>query len=352
MAWGVNKRLRRTVWLRTIREKNDSRVAVELTEPEVESCNGTGVAIGSEEGGEGAAAVAKEVVHPISCGDFPRMQRRYRRQWWIWLVVFAGVSALGWTFVGRECGWGVAGFSILALAILAYEFSKKLGAYYKANIVPQFVEFFCEKGTYEPEAGIGQRTFNASNLFSATPDRYTTEDLIQGWIGKTKFCFAEVHAQEKRTVYTKNGTRTTWIDIFRGFFFVADFNKHFQGQTTMVPNFWGAKWLAGRKRVLLENQQLMKRFLVCSTDQVEARYILTPGLMERIMGLWKRYPGKLSISFTGSCIMIARACSKDHYEIGLWNSLSKCIVRDTEAVKGLTAIVEELNMNTRIWTKE
>ncbi|MDE5945179.1 MAG: hypothetical protein K2G93_06315, partial [Rikenella sp.] len=61
MASGVNKRLRRTVWLRTIREKNDSRVAVELTEPEVESCTGTGGATGSEEGGEGAAAVAKEV---------------------------------------------------------------------------------------------------------------------------------------------------------------------------------------------------------------------------------------------------------------------------------------------------
>ena len=79
---------------------------------------------------------------------------------------------------------------------------------------------------------------------------------------------------------------------------------------------------------------------------------VSPGLMERIMKLAKRYPRCLRISFTGSCIMVARDCSRNHYEAGLWRPMSECIRRDILAVRELTGLVEELNMNTRIWTKE
>lgn len=340
----MRRRTGKTVWLRIVREKDDSRVAVERTKPAVEPRERTEPEDGasSDEGG----------AKSIHCGVFPQRQRKYRRVWWLVLAGLAAASALCWLFVGWGWGTGLVCFSLLLLCILSYSFSKELNRYYKTKIVPQCVKQICEQGTYEPNSGIDEPVFVSCGLFPKIPDSYATEDQVRGRIGRTWFRFAEIHAREKRTVYTKNGTRTTWVDIFRGFFFVADFNKHFRGQTTLVPNFWGAKWLAGRERVLLENEQLMKRFLVCSTDQVEARYILTPSLMERIMGLWKRYPKKLSISFTGSCIMVARACSKDHYEAGLWRSLLRCVERDAEAIRGLTAIVEELDMNTRIWTKE
>lgn len=287
----------------------------------------------------------------IACGEFPRLQRHYRKMWRIWfggVAVAVLAAGLLWDLWGFVFG-GAAG--LILLGIVSSVLSGRLTRYYKSEIVPQLLDQFCEEGRYSPEAGIGETTFRACNLFRS-PDRYSTEDLIEGRIGSTKFRFAEVHAQEKRTTHTKNGTRTTWVTIFRGFFFVADFNKHFHGQTTLVPNYWGAKWLAGKQRVQLENSRLMKEFLVCSTDQIEARYILTPALMERIMGLWEKYPGKLSISFTGSEIIIARTSSTNCYEAGIWRRLDRCLERDVEAVRSLTGIVEELNMNTRIWTKE
>lgn len=296
-----------------------------------------------------------EIVGPDSgavCDTFLRMQARYRRQWRIWAAGCAGAAAGGAVLGGAEWGLGLTGLAAIVLWSVSNVFSRKLTGYYKNRIVPRFVASGCEEGRYEPTEGIDERTFVASDLFGLPPDRYRTEDLVEGRVGKTAFRFAEVHAQERRTVRTRRGTHTVWVDIFRGLFFVADFNKHFHGQTTLVPNFWGAKWLAGRQRVQLEHPRLMKVFLVCSTDQIEARYILSPGLMERIMGLWDRYPGKLSISFTGSCIMVARSCGKNHYEAGLWRSLSRCIERDAAMVRELTAIVEELDMNTRIWTKE
>lgn len=288
----------------------------------------------------------------VECGEFPRLQQRYRKVWWIWFAATLGASLiltliLPWIWVPFIIGI----VDIVLLVIVSSVLSGRLTQYYKETIVPQFLGQFCEEGTYNPDAGIGEMIFRACNLFRS-PDLYSTEDLIEGRIGQTAFRFAEVHAQEKRTTHTKNGTRTTWVDIFRGFFFVADFNKHFRGQTTLVPNYWGSKWLAGKQRVQLENTRLMKEFLVCSTDQTEARYLLTPGLMERIMVLWDKYPGMLSISFTGSNIIIARNSSRNCYEAGIWKALDKCLKRDLEAVRGLTGIVEELNMNTRIWSKE
>lgn len=288
---------------------------------------------------------------PVDCGEFPRLQRHYRQVWRIWFggVAIAVLAAgLLWDLWGIVFGGGTG---LILLAIVSSVLSGRLTRYYKTEIVPQFLGQFCEEGRYNPEAGIDETIFRASNLFRR-PDRYSTEDLIEGRIGSTKFCFAEVHAQEKRTTHTKNGTRTTWVTIFKGFFFVADFNKHFRGQTTLVPNYWGSKWLAGKQRVQLENPRLMKEFLVCSTDQTEARYILPPSLMERIMELWEKYPGMLSISFTGSDIVIARTSSANCYEAGIWRRLERCLERDIEAVRSLTGIVEELNMNTRIWTKE
>lgn len=288
---------------------------------------------------------------PVDCGEFPRLQQHYRQVWWIW---FGAVAAAVLTVSLLLGLWGVVigGIAgIILLVIVSGVLSGRLTRYYKGTIVPQFLGQFCEEGKYSPGAGISEMTFRASSLFKG-PDRYSTEDLIEGRIGQTKFCFAEVHAEERRVQHTKNGTRTTWVTIFKGFFFVADFNKHFRGQTTLVPNYWGSKWLTGKQRVQLENTRLMKEFLVCSTDQTEARYILTPGLMERIMVLWDKYPGMLSISFTGSNIIIARTSSQNCYEAGIWNTLEKCLRRDIEAVRSLTGIVEELNMNTRIWTKE
>ncbi|WAC42118.1 hypothetical protein [Pedobacter sp. SL55] len=56
-----------------------------------------------------------------------------------------------------------------------------------------------------PQSGISERDFMDSRLFSQTPDRYKTEDLVHGKIDKTQIHFAEVHAEYKTETQTKNG---------------------------------------------------------------------------------------------------------------------------------------------------
>ncbi|MEM1391353.1 MAG: DUF3137 domain-containing protein, partial [Pseudomonadota bacterium] len=60
------------------------------------------------------------------------------------------------------------------------------------------------------------------------------------------------------------------------------------------------------ERVKLESPQFESAFEVYSTDQVEARYILTPDLMQRLVELEKTFRGVgLRCAFVGGELLIA-----------------------------------------------
>lgn len=129
-----------------------------------------------------------------------------------------------------------AGLALLAYYSCINAKSQELSTYYKQEVIAQILQSFCENAVFTPEEGIKESTFRNCALFTS-PDRYHTEDLIQGRVGKTDFCCAEIHAEERKTrVNSKGQTSHYWVDIFKGFFFIADFQKDFQGHTTILRN--------------------------------------------------------------------------------------------------------------------
>ena len=67
--------------------------------------------------------------------------------------------------------------------------------------------------------------------------------------------------------------------------------------------------------VKLEDCVFEKKFEVFSTDQVEARYLLTTAFMERILEVKKRFHGKkIQLSFFDNKLLIAVDTSKDMFE--------------------------------------
>lgn len=229
----------------------------------------------------------------------------------------------------------------------------RLNAAYKEQVIGAMVSRLCEGAEYRPDEGISQRQFEDSGLFSTRPDRYRSEDRISGRIDRTDFVCSEIVAEERQvTVDSKGRRHEQWVDIFRGFFFIADFQKDFQGRTVVCRNSW-FRWPSSR-RVKLENPAFEKRFDTYSTDQVEARYLLTPGMMERLLALDDRFPGKITLSFVDSRIVVAIPDAKDHFETGIWrNQLDPGILsREYEVLTALLGIVNDLQLNCRIWTKQ
>ncbi len=127
-------------------------------------------------------------------------------------------------------------------------------------------------------------------------DRSKFEDRITGARRGVDFEFFEAHLEERRTTRDSNGnTRTTWVTVFKGQCLRFDFHKRFYGRTLVARDAGFFNRFSGKRgmdRAKLEDPEFEKAFEVHTTDQVEARYILTPDFMQKLVDLERAFHGK------------------------------------------------------------
>lgn len=268
------------------------------------------------------------------------------------IALIAASSMISLFFDGLPVGLLIGAIlAIIFSGIICNSKKEKLCAWYKEQVISRVVGLLVENGKYQPDHGISEQVFTASELYS-TPDRYHSEDLISGKIGQTPFSFSEVHAEERQThTDSKGRSHTTWVTLFKGFMFVADFNKDFSARTVVARD---TLFHFGSNRVKLENVEFEKRFDVYSSDQVEARYILSPSMMERLVALDKKFGDNVVASFYHSSVIIGISNSHNHFEASLWTPITDAgtLQREFNIISALTGIIDDLNLNVRIWTKE
>ena len=281
--------------------------------------------------------------------------RKGRSEGLIYAAIFLVVGVIALLILKLEGIFGpivIVVISVIILITCINNKSKIFSSFYKEEVVDEIIHAFCPNATYSPNNGVGEDLFRNSGLFTS-PDRYHAEDLIEGCLDKTSFICSEVHAEERRARSTKNGVQYYWEDIFKGFLFIADFHKEFLGETTILRNsFFKVKM--GASRVKMENPDFEKVFDVFSTNQIEARYLITPSMMERMLKLDSNFKKGVTISFRNSTILVAIPDSKNRFEADVWSSLNDMSIlkSDFEVLQSLLEIVDELNLNTRIWSKE
>lgn len=243
--------------------------------------------------------------------------------------------------------------------------SKSFRKEYKEKIIARIAAYADEGLTYSPDGYIIQNKFVRSRIFKLSVDRYRGEDYFRGRIGKTDIEFSEVTARHKSSSESGARQNEKYTTIFRGLFIIADFNKHFKTHTVVVPDT--AEKLFGRfgqnlqafspgrgKLIRLEDPRFEKEFCVYGDDQVEARYILTPALMERILAFKRKWNTRVYLSFLDSKVYIAISMYKDLFELRPFKPAADYhfLEENLRFLILLTEIVEDLNLNTRIWTKE
>ena len=232
---------------------------------------------------------------------------------------------------------------------------------FKNSIIRKIVKFLDENLDYFPHRCIPRSTFMASQIFKTRPNRYKGDDYVAGKIDATQIEFSELHA-----VYEsgsgKNRSRRT---VFKGLFFIADFNKHFTCQTIVLPdtaeNLFGSfgklfqSWNVLRGQLIkLEDPEFERYFVVYGDDQIQARYILSTSLMERIVNFKKKTGQRIYLSFVGSKVFVAVSFTRNLFEPKLFQTLLDfgLIQEYFEDLQLAVGIVEDLNLNTRIWSKE
>ena len=243
-------------------------------------------------------------------------------------------------------------------------YSRGYNIEFKQQVVSKIIAFLEPGLTYDPFGLIDQTTFKASGLVNCDIDRYSGEDRVDGIIDKTQITFSEVHA-EYITATTNGGkTSTQWHTIFKGLFIIADFNQEFYGQTLVFPDtaeklFGGLgkmlqSWNSGQVDLIkLEDPEFEREFVVYGSGQIEARYILSTSLMQRILDFKKKTGTKIYLSFVGSKVYVAIP-KKNMFEPKYFSSVSNFspILAYYQDLAFAVGIVDDLNLNTRIWTKE
>ena len=232
---------------------------------------------------------------------------------------------------------------------------------FKRDLVGRLIAAFDPRLSYSPDDAISQQEFERAGLVREYPvSDYGGEDLISGRIGATDIRFSEISA----TYTSDRSRRSKRRTLFSGVLFCADFNKHFSGSTYVLPDraqklFGGlGQSMQGMRStygtlVKLEDPEFERYFVVYATNQIEARYILSSALMERLSDFRRKHGHPMRIGFVDTHVYLGIQLKRNLFEPRLFRTLANpALYREFwDDLTLFVSIVEELNLNTRIWTK-
>ena len=257
----------------------------------------------------------------------------------------AGVAVGAVSFILIFAGVAFAGFRYLVPGMTAYTNYK---GRFKQEVVSAIFSIVNPSGTYAPAQGIAEADFEAPGLFNSR-GAFKSDDRVRGDRPDA------VEAAEVSRRYATGGKNSTTVVVFHGLFFHLDFNKALRGVTLVEPADAAANQRGNRDgltRVSLESPDFERMFAVYVSDDVEARYVLTPALMEHIMALRQRTGKPLFLGFKGHRAYLGVHYGRALFEPGIASTTSRESIREMAEHFALAEhVVQELDLNTRIWTK-
>ncbi len=288
---------------------------------------------------------------------------------WIFGVIFFIVTFGTLVYIKNSSNVDYVNLAVLygVFIFTIYKFvlkfaSKDYVGEFKQRVIRPLVEFIDPSLRYTPNAHIPLNIFSKSKIIKSRIDRYSGNDYVTGHVDGVKIEFSDVHAQQK---HTDSKGRTHYETLFQGMFLRAEFPKHFSGRTVVLPDsaekifgsFLGKMLqsynFSRAELIKMDNPEFEKHFVVYGTDQIEARYILSHSMMERIVTFRKKVGHEISLSFVGGEMFIAVHYDKDTLEPAIYSSLLDYkIAREyIETLFFAMGIVEELNLNKKLWSK-
>ena len=259
---------------------------------------------------------------------------------------------------------GFIGIIYIAIGAFLYKFfTKDYTKEFKDKVIEPLITELDSNLNYTHEAYVSQHLFAHSKLFTSPIDKYEGNDFVKGKVDDIKLQFSDIHAQ-KRTKNSKG--HSNYSTIFQGLFIVVEFNKHFKGQTVILPdsaqNTFGdlvGGWLQSKnvardELVKMDSIEFEKKFVVYSTDQIEARYILSHTLMDRLLAFKNKSSHPVYISFIGGSIHMAIEYNKDLFEPSIFRSLLdyKIAMEYVQTLHLAISIIDELKLNEKLWSKQ
>jgi hypothetical protein len=146
---------------------------------------------------------------------------------------------------------------------------------------------------------------------------------------------------------------------------IADSNKHFKGRTVITTKLWRGKlggWASAQvqgiqhrrlQAVHLEDITFEAQFDVYASDQVEARYLITPNVMQRLVELQRSIQRDFRIAFDQGRVYV-QVENIGGFDLSLGHEIyPKHTSRNIRYRWDLICkMIDALGLNDRVWTKE
>lgn len=178
----------------------------------------------------------------------------------------------------------------------------------KTEVYPGILKSLGEEWEYHPQGEVPVSTFVAH----LPVPKYTMERSYDYLCGQHKGIALEFVAAE---LYQQ---KTIPQCVFKGFFLYCRLKKPFEGEVIVKPKQQFMAFLGGNppkemQEIHLEDTVFCSRFDVWGTDQVHARRILTPSVMQRILRLTDTLDNrKLLINFKQQGVLFMMPSEYNH----------------------------------------
>lgn len=151
---------------------------------------------------------------------------------------------------------------------------------YKEKVMPILVTLYGDIN-YQLKAKYDKSTL-ANFAICPTYDYIKTEDYLTGKLDDIAFEFCELELNKQ--------SDKKQVRVFKGGIVILTMPFHFNSHTIVKRDFgkvlnWLTKDASISEKVALENPTFEAQFEAYSNDQLMARYILTPRMMEQLMAL-------------------------------------------------------------------
>ncbi len=229
----------------------------------------------------------------------------------IYLLV-SFIITLGGFFIFKNTIFFLFGFVItLVLFYNMYTKGKGIDDEYKELIVKPLIKEIDSSLDYRPSKGIDQIIYENSLLFPIDKRyKYRSNNLTKGVIHNTPIEFGNISSYIPSADDENNHT------IFQGLFIATKMNKDIIGTVCIYPDF-AEKYLGflGKsiqksrrntlEKVTLDSPKFEKEFAVYADNAIDANYILTHSMMERILDFKKETNSEIYISFQNQNVYVA-----------------------------------------------
>ena len=223
------------------------------------------------------------------------------------LLAAAAPGSSGATpFIGFLCL-----FPVIMSARNGAELKKKYKQLYKSTFVRQVLEDIFDDVHYEWQTGFPSQLVKDMSL-CRMGNRFATEDYLSGSYKGVRFEQADVRVQ-----YHTSGKNSHTTTYFEGRMFIFDypykkvfsvqvFSENFQYRCKNPLDF-------KTNKVHMESEVFNREFDVMAVQDVDAFYVLTPQMLEKITLIRNRY-NNVALHFNGNKLFVGINCGMNAFD--------------------------------------